>query len=177
MVRRGTVAIGVLVAVLAIVPGVSSAQATPSATTNGASGDTRVLAGNHIINRNSGKCLVARDSAPGTGAVQTPCASFADQNWVLVSEIGGWWQIKNAYTNLCLRAPGGIEQQIRDASCDISSGIGVDWSIDAIGGGYSRIFSRSTGGCLVVRGTANEAAVVTTGCNTGFIDQHWYLPG
>jgi hypothetical protein len=105
MVKTMRTRFGVLLAALAFMPlAAPAAHAVP-----GADAGAGALVGNHIINMYSGKCLVARDTNLGTGAVQFDCGSFADQNWVLESSGVGPWKIRNAYTYLPAR-PGNGER-------------------------------------------------------------------
>jgi hypothetical protein len=122
-----------MLAALALTPGPFSAQAAaaPNASALTSRDVAPALAGNHIVNHNSGKCLVTRDTAPGTGAVQTPCASFADQNWILEIDAAGFWNIRNAHTNLCLAVRSrNLEEQVVDAPC-FTSGDTVRRVLDA----------------------------------------------
>jgi hypothetical protein len=179
MAKTMRAAVGVMLAALAFTPGLlgaPAAQATHDAAP--ARPATTASYGNHIINMYSWKCLVARDASPGTGAVQYDCGSYADQNWVLVQRTEYQWEIKNAFTGLCLAVQSeNLEQQVVDAPCYTEGDTRTDWGVeDRVD--YAVIYSKVNLGCLLVRGTANEAPVVTTACNPErFADQRWYLPG
>ncbi|MGW2870395.1 RICIN domain-containing protein [Kitasatospora sp. NPDC001225] len=137
---------------------------------------TSLSALQHIVNDNSGKCLVARGSGE-SNAVQYGCdyiqgATWADQHWTFMGSNWNNMQVRNGNSGLCLTVRGGDNDA---AAVQTTCGGWPDqhWQvgIDSTGLHYT-LRNLNSGKCLAVRGSADDTVAIQFDC--GYADQWWH---
>jgi subtilisin family serine protease len=133
-----------------------------------------------IINENSGKCLVARDS--DQNAVQFTCdfdsapgTYWPDQYWsaqyagVFAGQSA--YQLKNVNSGKCLVVQGTANNS---TAFQYTCGAHVDqyWWKSGSGDSWQQLKNVNSGKCLVVQGTANNSTAFQYTCGA-YVDQYW----
>jgi Ricin-type beta-trefoil lectin domain len=122
-----------------------------------------------IMNAQDAQCLVVRGYAEGTPAVETGCASFADQYWSLDPVPGQTsHQVRNVNSNKCLVARGGAGDRVVQTQC--APYADQYWYQVATWEGF-RLRNQHSNLCM--EGEGNEAAVRVWTCDTSVVAQSW----
>ncbi|MFE4629373.1 RICIN domain-containing protein [Streptomyces mirabilis] len=166
-------------------PGVA-AQPVSQVKTVKATADMIAQAGTHIINNNSGKCIVdpGDNTADGVKLIQWSCNdNFASQYWTPANEYQDangnyWYQLVNNHSNKCLGVPGASTQkgvQVIQWPC----GNYPDhwWGFQPAANNTFRILSYNDSNlCLGIpaASTADGAAVIQWPCGT-WADHYWHF--
>jgi hypothetical protein len=134
---------------------------------------SNVYAPDHLLNFNSGLCLLIQGGSQNTQAVQYTCLNFDDQLWSFIETSDNHWLIADFNSSLCLtrQSNDGVVQ----ASCNPSLA-SQKWDVMPTSNGSDfQLRNVAAGRCLVTQTASVNTTAFTASCTPVFADQRWYL--
>jgi hypothetical protein len=129
----------------------------------------------HVINRNSGKCMQATFLAVIN---QTTCNTNANQLWHLEPTDSGYYKFVSGANSQCLDITDASQSDGKNAQLYSCHGnYNQQFKLVHVGNGWRQIIARHSGKCLEVdnRGLANGVVIQQFACN-GDASRQWELP-
>ncbi len=137
--------------------------------------------GTRLINQHSKLCMSAAGvKTNGSGLVQTTCNDANDAEFHLSARRGGFAQLTNDRSGLCLAIGSGSTTEGAQAiqwTCGDTTHGEQEWSVDTTTAGVTRLFNRTTGKCLDIADGSKAVGVALTQqtCSATDAGQSWQL--